>query len=74
MLVDGLGTVSLVNGVLRVETLSRNSKGEDICSGELHIPAARIGMVVAGFQKLLEELREKIAEAQKSQEEQAAES
>lgn len=74
MLVDGLGTASLINGVLRIETLSRNSKGEDVTSGELHIPAARIAIVEAGLQKLVEKLREKIADAQNQQEEEATQS
>lgn len=73
MFFDSLGAVSMTNGVIRIETVTRNAKGQDEVSGEMMIPANRIGNVAAGFQKLIEELQEKIKEAQ-AQAENAAES
>lgn len=59
MYVEGLGGVTLANGVLRVETLYRNARGEDVPSGELMIPAGRLHAVLKSLELLEEQLRAK---------------
>lgn len=61
MLVEGLGSATIVNGVMRIEALRRNAKGEDVVEGELQIPVNRIAAVVAGLQLLLEKAEEAAA-------------
>ncbi|MCK9540511.1 MAG: hypothetical protein M0R03_00605 [Novosphingobium sp.] len=68
MLIDGFGTASLVNGVLRIELVTRNARGKDETTGVLEIPASRIALVSASFQTLVTELRDRIAEHQKGEE------
>lgn len=58
MFIEGLGSATIVNGVMRIETLRRTAKGEDVVEGEIHIPANRVAAVVAGFQVLLEKAEE----------------
>jgi len=58
MYLEGLGSASVVNGVLRVETSYRNAKGDNASEGDLMIPANRVVAVVEGLQALVEKLRE----------------
>lgn len=58
MLIEGLGSATISNGLMRVETFQRNSKGEDISGPELLIPANRIAAIAAGLQVLLEKAEE----------------
>ena len=64
MYFEGLGSASVANGVLRVETFYRNAKGEDASSGEIIIPANRVIPVVETLQALIEKIREQDAAAQ----------
>ena len=61
MFFEGLGSASVVNGVLRIETFHRNSKGEDVSSGELIIPAGRVIPVAEALQALIGRIREQDA-------------
>jgi hypothetical protein len=54
MLIEGLGTATIVNGMMRIETLYRNAKGDDVSGPELLIPVARVAAVAQGLQLLLE--------------------
>lgn len=54
MFIEGLGSATIVNGVMRIEGLRRNAKGEDIVEGEFCVPINRVSAVVAGLQVLLE--------------------
>lgn len=58
MLIEGLGSATIVNGVMRIETLYRNAKGEDVGGGELLIPATRVQAVVQGLEMLLQRAKE----------------
>lgn len=58
MLIEGLGSATVSNGVMRIETFQRNAKGEDVAGPELLVPANRIAVVVAGLQVLLEKAEE----------------
>jgi hypothetical protein len=63
MFFEGIGSASVVNGVLRIEAYARNAKGEDVPSGELLVPVGRVVPVVESLQRLIEQIR---AEAAKS--------
>ncbi|MFO6430501.1 hypothetical protein ACLBKT_10485 [Erythrobacter sp. W302b] len=58
MLIEGLGTATIVNGMMRIETLYRNAKGEDVSGPELLIPVSRVAAVAQGLQLLLERAQE----------------
>jgi len=58
MLIEGLGSATISNGLMRIETFQRNAKGEDISGPELLIPANRIAAIAAGLQVLLEKAEE----------------
>lgn len=58
MFFEGLGSATIVNGVMRIETLHRNAKGEDVVGGELFIPINRIASVAAGLQLLVQKTEE----------------
>jgi len=64
MYVEGLGSASVANGVLRIETFHRNSKGEDVNGQDLIIPANRVLPIVEALQALVEKIREQDAAAQ----------
>jgi hypothetical protein len=58
MLIEGLGSATISNGVMRIETFQRNAKGEDVSGPELLVPANRIAVIVSGLQVLLEKAEE----------------
>jgi hypothetical protein len=58
MLIEGLGSATISNGVMRVETFQRNAKGEDVSGLELLIPANRVAAIVSGLQVLLQKAEE----------------
>ena len=64
MYVEGLGSASVANGVLRIETFHRNSKGEDVNGQDIIIPTNRVVPVVEALQALIEKIREQDAAAQ----------
>ena len=58
MLIEGLGSATIVNGVMRIETLYRNARGEDAPGDEMIIPINRVTAIVAGLQALIEKAEE----------------
>ena len=58
MLIEGLGSATVSNGVMRIETFQRNAKGEDVVGPELLVPTNRIAAIVTGLQVLLEKAEE----------------
>ena len=58
MLIEGLGSATILNGVMRIETLHRTAKGEDTAGVDLLIPVARVAAVAQGLQLLLERAQE----------------
>ncbi|MBY8824493.1 hypothetical protein [Sphingomonas colocasiae] len=54
----------MANGVLRIETFHRNSKGEDVSGQDIIIPANRVIPVAEALQALIEKIREQDAAAQ----------
>lgn len=63
MFVEGLGTASVANGVLRIETYARTARGEDVPNGELMIPVSRVVAVADSLQALIEQIRAEAAKA-----------
>lgn len=51
----------MANGVLRIETFHRNSRGEDVNGADLIIPANRATAIAASLQSLIEQLRQQDA-------------
>tara|TARA_B100001057_G_scaffold480813_1_gene554075 strand:+ start:798 stop:1052 length:255 start_codon:yes stop_codon:yes gene_type:complete len=62
MLVEGIGKVTFVNGVLRVQTVCVNSGGESIESGSIEIPGNMIGDVINGLATATKGINDKLAE------------
>ena len=58
MLIEGLGSATIVNGVMRIETLHRNAKGEDASGPELLIPVSRVSAIAQALQLLLDRAQE----------------
>jgi hypothetical protein len=58
MLIEGLGTATIVNGMMRIETLYRNAKGLDVSGPEMLIPVSRVAAVAQGLQLLLDRAEE----------------
>ena len=72
ILIEKLGAVSLRNGVVRIQCMATAADGSEQQSGELVIPAISYGQVAGGFQAAGKQLKEKIDEARKAQEEKEA--
>ncbi len=70
IMIEKIGAVSLKNGVVRLQCMATAADGTDQVTGELVIPAIQYGMVAGAFQAAGKQLREKIEEARKAQEEQ----
>ena len=58
MFLEGFGSASVVNGVLRIETFHRNATGADISSGELLIPVGRVIPVAEALNALIARIQE----------------
>jgi hypothetical protein len=58
MLIEGLGSATIVNGVMRIETLHRSAKGEDVSGIELLIPVSRVTAIAQALQLLLDRAQE----------------
>tara|TARA_B100001063_G_C16418950_1_gene383226 strand:+ start:224 stop:478 length:255 start_codon:yes stop_codon:yes gene_type:complete len=62
MLVEGLGNVTFVNGVLRIETLMVKGDGKIGSSGSIEIPGNMVGEIINGLVKTTQGISEKINE------------
>jgi len=60
MLVENLGAATLVNGILRIETLKVQPSGEQVNSGEIHIPANLVGPILDGLVNAAKDLESKL--------------
>ena len=58
MLIEGLGSATIVNGLVRIETLHRNAVGEDVAGEQMLIPVNRMSAVSAALQLLLQKAEE----------------
>lgn len=73
MLVEGLGSVTLVNGLLRVQLVATDPSGNLKETGQLEIPANRVVEVVNGLAKGAQDISDKINETNTEAEKQAKE-
>lgn len=67
IVVEKLGSVSMRNGLVRIETQATGADGQDRSTGEIVIPASQFAPVVNALQSAGQQLQQKIAEAQKEQ-------
>lgn len=63
MLVEGIGSVTFLNGVLRVQLVSTNASGQPKEACELEIPGNRVTDVINGLALATKEITNKIDEA-----------
>ena len=71
MIVEGLGSVTFVNGILRVQTTSINAEGRSQESGNIEIPGGLVGDVIQALAKATQGISEKINETNVSQTEES---
>ena len=62
MFIEGLGSITYVNGVLRVQCTYVNSEGKVVESGNLQIPGGSVGTIIQslanGSQGIINKLNE----------------
>ena len=63
MIVEGLGSVTFVNGILRVQLTATNPAGQIQETGTIEIPANKINEVINGLVGATQEIVGKINEA-----------
>jgi hypothetical protein len=63
MYIEGLGYASVANGVLRIETVIRNARGEDVPGEDLLMPMGRVAAILEAMQNLIGQLRQQEAQA-----------
>jgi len=61
MIVEGLGNVSFVNGILRIQTLSVGADGKITDSGSIEIPGNKVGDIISGLSSAATGISEKIS-------------
>jgi len=63
ILVDGLSSITLHNGIVRVDCVTVGANGEQRPAGSLLIPAGVAGSVMQTLANGMQELQKKIAES-----------
>lgn len=64
MLVEGLGNVTFVNGLLRIQALTVNTDGKLSESGTIEIPGNRVGEIINALSAGATGISEKLGENQ----------
>ena len=64
MLVEGLGNITFVNGLLRIQALTVNTDGKLSESGTIEIPGNRVGEIISALSAGATGISEKLGEAQ----------
>ena len=62
MIVEGLGSVTFVNGVLRVQLTKVNGEGKIVESGTLEIPGSKVSDVIQGIASATQGISDKLNE------------
>ena len=62
MIVEGLGSVTFVNGVLRVQLTKVNGEGKIVESGTLEIPGSKVSDVIQGIANATQGISDKLNE------------
>tara|TARA_B100001996_G_scaffold152641_1_gene116159 strand:+ start:9067 stop:9318 length:252 start_codon:yes stop_codon:yes gene_type:complete len=60
MLVEGLGSVTFVNGILRVQTIGVAANGEAVETGKLEIPGNKVGDVINALNQAATDISDKL--------------
>ena len=60
MIIEGLGNVTFVNGLLRIQTLAVGSDGKANESGSIEIPGNKIGDIISSLTAATKGISEKI--------------
>ena len=68
MLVEGLGSVTFVNGILRVECSKVDPRGKLVSSGTIEIPGSSLNAVLNGLIESAKGIEEKLNENNSSDE------
>ena len=66
MLVEGLGSVTFVNGILRAQCTTINAEGKPEQSGSIEIPGSAVGNVIQGLSTAAQGISEKLNEGSDS--------
>ena len=66
MLVEGLGNITFVNGLLRIQALTVNTDGKLSESGTIEIPGNKVGEIINALSAGATGISEKLGEAQTS--------
>ncbi len=62
MIIEGLGNVSFVNGLLRIQTLSVGPNGKINETGSIEIPGNKVGDLITSLTAAAQGISEKIGE------------
>ena len=62
MIIEGLGKVSFVNGIFKVQTVAINASGDAVETGQLEIPGIRVGEVINALTQAAQGIEEKLKE------------
>ena len=62
MLIEGIGTVTFVNGLLKIQTVAVNAAGEVKETGQIEIPGSRVAEVINGMSSAANGIQEKLSE------------
>ena len=62
MIIEGLGKVSFVNGIFKVQTVAVNASGDPVETGQLEIPGIRVGDVINALTQAAQGIEEKLKE------------
>jgi hypothetical protein len=62
MIIEGLGNVSFVNGLLRIQTLAVGPDGKISESGSIEIPGNKVGDLITSLTAAAQRISEKIGE------------
>ena len=66
MLVEGLGKVTFVNGILRIQTLGVSHDGEIKETGQIEIPGNMVGDVITALSQSATDISSKMGEENNS--------
>jgi len=69
MTVDGLGSITFVNGVLRVQLTTINGEGKIVEAGSIEIPGAKVGDIINGLANASKGIVDKLNESPDGSEE-----
>lgn len=63
MIIDGIGKVTLSNDILRIQTISTNTEGQNIESGTLYIPKGSIEGFLNGLVNAVNDINAQLGDA-----------